>query len=327
MDENLVGYLLNALEPEQQRELEQRLDENPATRQKLELLRRALEPLAADKDAPDAPAGLAYRTLARVAEYRCRPQADAPPPPLTPPVPVERAWYRRADILIAASLLILVGGLGVPGLVSIRGKYQRAACENNLQVFYRGLSAYSTNHDQEIPAVGDQAPYNRAGIFVPRLREDGVLPADANVRCPANGSGPATAYTLKQLEDMARSNPDEFERIAKELSGCYAYSLGYIDASGQHRTLRRGDTALNDSQIPIMADKPSIHGSDRRNSLNHHGQNVLYMDGSTRFHTTPNCGINEDHIYLNKAGKVAAGLDMWDTVLGRSEDKPYDDKP
>jgi hypothetical protein len=327
MDENLVGYLLNALEPEQQREVEQHLDAHPATRQKLEVLRRALEPLAADKEPPEPPAGLAYRTLSRVAEYRCRPQHEAPAPPPTPPVPIARAWYRRADILIAASLLILIGGLAVPGLVSIRSKYHREACANNLQVFYRGLSAYAANHDQEIPVVGEQAPYNRAGIFVPRLREEGVLPADASVRCPANSSGPSTVHTLKELEEMARSDFDKFEQIAKELSGCYAYSLGYIDASGQHRTLRRGDTALNDSQIPIMADKPSVRGNSRGNSLNHHGQNVLYMDGSTRFHTTPNAGVDGDHIYLNKAGKVAAGLDQWDTVLGRSEDKPYDDKP
>lgn len=322
MDENLVGYLLNALEPEQQRELEQHLNENPAVRHKLDLLRRALEPLAADKEPPDPPAGLAFRTLARVAEYRCRPQPEVPAPPPVLPLQSGSRWYRRADILIAASLLILVGGVGVPGLVKLRSEHQKSACQDNLRVFSKGFSDYCSNHGEELPAIGDRSPYERAGFFVSKLRDEGVLPTDAHLRCPANRAKAPVAYTLKELEEKAQAAPEEFEQIVKELSGCYAYSLGYKDAEGQNRPLRRG-TVANDHLIPIMADKPSVNGDERGNSPNHNrrGQNILYLDGHVEFHTTPFIRGN-DHIYLNNDGKVAAGLDPWDTVLGRSEDKP-----
>ena len=78
MDENLIGYLLNALEPREQREVEDALHNFPETQRRLELLRQALDPLAVDSEASDPPSGLWVRTLARVAEHRCRelPRAD-----------------------------------------------------------------------------------------------------------------------------------------------------------------------------------------------------------------------------------------------------------
>jgi len=81
MDENLVGYLLDALDPDTHRQVEKYLHDEPGVRQKLETLRRALEPLAADRDPPEPEPGLALRTLCRVAEYRCRPLPQAPAPP------------------------------------------------------------------------------------------------------------------------------------------------------------------------------------------------------------------------------------------------------
>jgi prepilin-type processing-associated H-X9-DG protein len=326
MDENLVGYLLNALEPEQQREVEQYLNKDPTARDKLDVLRRALEPLAADKEPPEPPPGLAFRTLAQVAEYRCRPQPEAPAPPTTLPLQLERRWYRRADILIAASLLILVGGVGVPGLVKLRGEHLKTACANNLRVFSEGFSNYCDSHEQEFPRITDQSRHDRAGTFVPVLREAGVLPAAASTRCPANGGSPhISPHTFRDLEVMT---PEQFEQAAKELGGCYAYSLGYKDSEGQCRALRRGETEFNDQYIPIMADKPSL---TRGNSPNHHGQNVLYIDGHVEYHDTPYAGVEQpdqtghrrrDHIYLNRNEKVEAGVDWKDTVLGRSEDRP-----
>ena len=44
MEENLVGYLLGALDPETTRDVEKFLDGEPAARQRLDVLRRALAP-------------------------------------------------------------------------------------------------------------------------------------------------------------------------------------------------------------------------------------------------------------------------------------------
>ncbi|HEX4608078.1 MAG TPA: hypothetical protein VH092_07725, partial [Urbifossiella sp.] len=53
-----------------------------------------------------------------------------------------------------------------------------------------------------------------------------------------------------------------------------------------------------------------------------HGQNVLFAGGNVRFATVPTVGVNGDDIYRNNLGRVAAGLDRVDTVLGVGADRP-----
>jgi len=62
MRDLLLGYLLDALEPDEKRELERRLSTDPELRRDLELLRRSLEPLDGSSSLIDPPAGLARRT-------------------------------------------------------------------------------------------------------------------------------------------------------------------------------------------------------------------------------------------------------------------------
>src|SRR5271170_1616793 len=88
MEEQLVGYLLNALDEPGMREVEAHLQTHPEARRKLALLRQAFEPLAVDQKAPLPPPQLAERTLARIAEHICaegRPTSDLPKaPPIAP---------------------------------------------------------------------------------------------------------------------------------------------------------------------------------------------------------------------------------------------------
>jgi hypothetical protein len=61
MREDLLGYLLGALEPDEEREVEDRLEADPELRQRLRVIRRGLEPLSSDDGLIDAPPGLAAR--------------------------------------------------------------------------------------------------------------------------------------------------------------------------------------------------------------------------------------------------------------------------
>jgi prepilin-type processing-associated H-X9-DG protein len=71
-----------------------------------------------------------------------------------------------------------------------------------------------------------------------------------------------------------------------------------------------------------MADRPPPEGI-ANNSINHGGagQNVLFADGHAVF-LTSRMFAGADDIFANNAGKVAAGLDPRDIVLGHSAARP-----
>jgi hypothetical protein len=317
MDENLIGYLLKALEPGEKSAVEAQLRSSPEARARLEALERALAPLAVDAEAPEPPPGLALAALARVAEHRCRTLPTAPPPSRHQLQPGTRRWGRRADLAVAAVLLILVGGLSLPGLVHQWRAYQRRACAENLRKFWLGLQAYGDGHEGRFPLVEEQGPRAAAGIFVPVLHDAGVLPEGVSVRCPAAGARRAPpARTAADLEALYQSSRAAYEVAARDLAGDYAYSLGYRE-NGAHFGLTR---ASGDG-LPILADvQPGRTG----NSFNHGGagQNVLYIGGDVRWCTERTVGVGRDDIYLNQEYQILAGVNRTDTCLGPGDASP-----
>lgn len=322
MDENLVGYLLKALDTESTREVEDYLRTNPDERNRLEMLRRVIAPLAADVD-DEPPPGLCVRTIARVAEYECHklPPAPPPPPAQVEEAPILRSW-RWADVLIAASILLCLFMLLPLFSFRVWRQYQQYACANNLHKFHNALMRYADHHDGELPRV-EAFPGARsvAGIFVPILKQDGYLDKDVSVSCSPLSARPPTELTVDELQSIYERNRDDFRARARGLSGYYAYTLGYNDGPGISG-LRRG---VGDN-IPVMADCPPESLSALQagaNSPNHggRGQNVLFLDGAVSFRTTRLVGQNDD-IYLNQRGRQEAGLSLSDSVLGPSASSP-----
>jgi hypothetical protein len=318
MEDNLVGYLLGSLDADAQREVEARLAAHPEEQSRLELLRRGLAPLATDAEGPSPPPGLVLQTLARIAEHRCRSLPAAPPPSPYQRVSRPRRAPRRSDMLVAAALLVVIGGLAAPGLSRLWRVYaNRTACANNMRVVWTGLQRYSDVHEGDFPAPAREGPRSVAGIFVPVLHDSGVLSPDANLVCPAEESCPRPVrYRLESLAELYRSDPEEYARAVHDLAGSYAYSLGYQDGDDLKQVRRDSGDGL-----PLLADHlPCGPG----NSPNHGGagQNVLYVGGQVRWATQRNVGVGGDDIYLNRRNETRAGLDCDDTVLGCAHVSP-----
>ena len=322
MDENLLGYLLGALDPDDRRKVEAYLEAHPVARARLDALRQALEPLAADRGDPEPPPRLASRTLANLAGLSC---GDLPRAPVTAgraAGPIFPMW-RRADVLVAACLMLTALGLLSHWLFALRrpdGAAQLTACQDNLRKIYVGLKNYSDLHHNEFPNVARAAnsPRNVAGLVVPILLESGALPQPVSICCPATGAPRPCPWTLRDLEAM---EPDKFRQSVDGLASSYAYSLGY---KADNAVLgQRFDPAKPMHRLPLMADCPAANPS-AGNSPNHagKGQNVLFMDGHVEFCTARTVGVSGDDIFLNKAAQVAAGLDWQDSVLGRSSACP-----
>src|SRR5205823_931944 len=110
MDDQLVGYLLNALDDEERRQVEAHLHASPDAQRKLEALRSALSPLDSDRAHPAPPAGLAERTLARVTAL---PRRRLPPAPRVSGGPgFSPARWRRSDLLVASLAGLILLGMG-----------------------------------------------------------------------------------------------------------------------------------------------------------------------------------------------------------------------
>jgi len=214
-----------------------------------------------------------------------------------------------------------------PGLTRLLHQRNILECQNNLRSFYASLINYSTRHNGALPRVEKEPPRHVAGIFVPILREEGLLSRDLSVGCPANGRHPPPPISLQELEQELAAGPQRFMKCARQLAGCYAYTLGYCDSEGRLCGLRFDPEQLNNEYLPIMADHPPFFEQKDylstpavKNSLNHDGagQNVLYLSGRIEFCTDRKVGVDGNDIYLNKNKLPEAGLDRLDSVLGAS---------
>jgi prepilin-type processing-associated H-X9-DG protein len=324
MDENLVGYLLKALDADSQREVEGYLRTHPEERNRLELLRRALAPLASDPDV-EPPPNLWVRTLARVAEHQCRKLPAAPAEPPTQRVAASRRNWRWVDALVAAGIFLCAVGLALPGVNYLWQRHAITACQNNLRLFHASLMGYSDMHGGALPRIEAQGAKSVAGSFVPMLHDAKVLDSSVTVSCPSQPTCHPADYSVDELERIKQRQPQDFNDLARTLSGCYAYSLGYFQAGQLF-----GVTRDADARLPIMADAPPFRKGaawPTGNSTNHggRGQNVLFLDGSVAFCTTRGVGPDGDDIYLNQHNLLAAGLGPRDSVLGPSWASPYPD--
>jgi hypothetical protein len=315
MDEHLIGYLLNTLEPVTRQRVEGYLHSHADARARLALLEEALAPLADDAGEIDPPPGLAISTLSRVAEYHCAlPVAPRPSPHQRDLRPTRRG--RPIDWMVAAVLLFLAGGLVMPMLARQWREQRRVACENNLRKYWVGLQAYADRSEDDFPRVEADGPRAVAGIFVPILTDAGLV-QDVSIACPAHGQREPLGCTVADLENLYRDSRSQFWTVAHDLAGHYAYSLGYEDGHTL-RGLRRG----SGDELPILADGASTDG---RNSSNHGGagQNVLFVGGNVRWCVLPTVGVNGDNIYVNRNFRVRAGVCRSDTVLGPSAAGPF----
>src|SRR3990172_9971212 len=96
---HLIGYLLDALEPDEHEMVKAQLSRDPHLKRELELLSRSLAPLAADRAHHEPPAGLAHRTCEFVAMQA---RVTVAPSVAT----VSQSRWSLADLAVAAGIFL-----------------------------------------------------------------------------------------------------------------------------------------------------------------------------------------------------------------------------
>ena len=331
MREDLVGHLLGALEPSESKAIEMALADpqsGPGLRNDLERLRLALKPLARDRDVLPAPAGLVGRTMRFIVEQEAAAKAAAD---RTLPMPrglsaedsppggqgdraSSRAWIDR--VIVAATALaacVLVAPLLLDSIAQSRAR----RAERNLLKTSGALQGYADAH-RVFPTPPSSGPLSRAGLYAPTLvSEQRLVADDGTLVCPDTALSKSGTFRVPTLEELnAAVGTPQFEEMVRTMGGDYGYTLGHRDASGtlQPNLDRRR------AHHPLMADAPNDGGERSSNHPDgiHH---VLFEDGHV-MRVAPTDLHLDDHLFKNHDGKVAAGIDEEDAVIGDSEDQP-----
>jgi hypothetical protein len=311
MREDLVGYLIGALEPHEAAAVEAQLSRDEKLRFDLERLRRSLSILEVNREQFEPPSGLAARTCQFVAM-----QVNTT---LAPPASSGSRW-RMADLVVAAGIFIAASMLFFPAIYHSRYSSQIANCENNLRRISQALADYSGLHNGYFPALSAEGPQSAAGVYAVKLMDDGLVDEPQWFICPSSPLADKLDQfhvpSRKELESVPREKLAELERL---MGGSYGYNLGYLAEDGKYHPTKN----LHRKNFAILADAP-VGESDKPYSLNHGGwgHNVLFEDGHVDYLKTCNAAGCKDNIFLNDQGKMAAGIHRDDAVIGTSSAHP-----
>jgi hypothetical protein len=225
-----------------------------------------------------------------------------------------RAWIDRA--IVAATALaacVLVAPLLLDSITQSRAR----RAERNLLKTSGALQGYADAH-RVFPTPPSAGPLSRAGLYAPTLvSEQRLVADDGTLLCPDTALSKGGTFRVPTLEELnAAIGTPQFEEMVRAMGGDYGYTLGHRDASGtlqQNLDRRR-------AHHPLMADAPNDGGERSSNHPDgiHH---VLFEDGRVK-RVAPTDLHHDDHLFKNHDGKVAAGVDEEDAVIGDSEDQP-----
>lgn len=352
--EDLLGYLLGALEADEHRRVDRAVSEHPEVQFELAQLRDRIAPLArleeveslAGASGSDFPTGLARRAC----EFVARESRQSQPAPARAAesfgsdykIAAEitkkasdvssknaamsnvsgefsaRSSWQLQDFLVVAAVVMVAAGILSPAILASRNQMRLAACQDNLRRVGMALFNYAEAHENRFVPIARTGPLSVAGAYAPVLKSGGFIEEDRLFYCSSavqNGLYEVQETpSLAVLEKAFRENSRQLADLHSSMGGSYGYSLGYYE---QDRYV--GPMNLGRSFRVMMADAPSP-SLGNRNSANHDGQglNILFEDGSVRHSATASIGFGQESIFVNRNGLVAAGADVHDSVIGGS---------
>jgi hypothetical protein len=345
MYDDLLGYLLGALEPHEMRRVARRLRDDPAARDELDRIERALLPLEeAYEPVEPPPSDLVARTMAALPPLSpAESSAGETHAPATlapmhsgiePPSESTVSWMDWVSGSLAVAVLL---GLLLPALAHGRFESRKVACRDQLRQFGTALTRFVTRNQQErLPEVSERGREAFAGVYAVRLYDVGLLDDPALRWCPSqnmpevgprddDGENPQLVGVdnLVTVEQLHRASPEQLKEMQRWLGGHYAYTLGVIEQdrySSPRFEARSSFAVMSDAPLQTITD--GIGPGDR---VGHSGVgiNVLFEDGRVQFINLSSLDSLPDHPLLNHEGKSEAGVNVDDACLAPSWRAPF----
>lgn len=221
MREDLLGYLLSALEPHEMRRIDQRLQEDPLLREELANVQRMLndfDQTVGENDLVELPPDLISRTLdnidaAETVESDGSESAHAVDsgagqsmtaggshslfsadsaisgmrPERLLPTENRQTW---ADMLVSFLAAAAILALAFPVVARYRGEARKMACQNNLRQIGLAIGDFVLGRtDSRLPQIAESGHEAFSGIWELQLTDRGLL-TDPSLRWCADGEIP-----------------------------------------------------------------------------------------------------------------------------------------
>ncbi|MGE0758525.1 MAG: hypothetical protein AB7F89_06025 [Pirellulaceae bacterium] len=315
--EQLIGYVLGALDPAEQREVEDRLSTDELWRRELDEVQRMLEPLADGYTTYEVPKGLAERTCRFVAAESARLDVTRPGTRHGLSNGLEAAAggqrWRMADWVVMSGICLAAVAFLFPALLTSRMTARLMACQNNLRELGLALTHLSDiSPDHSLPPVDREGNQCFAGIYAPKLMEAGLLHNVTQVICPESQHlADVAMHRIPSLSEIDAAQGDEILLLQKSAGGTYAYPLGFVE-EGRHVPPR----ILGRPYFVLMSDAPATDVG--RFAVHGDGMNVLFEDGHIELLCDWSGTARVDNPYCNRLGRVEAGTDIDDAVVAPS---------
>ena len=336
MREQLLGYLMGALDEAEQAEVRAAIESDARLAAECARLEQAIAPLAEDDAWLDPPSRLAERTIAHVEaqppavgrRFNWKAVEESPqlvqPASLSQAVDAHTSQPRRwtlADAIVAAGICAAAAILLFPAIASSRQQAAVLHCQNNLRQIGHALVDFSRHNQGNFPLVAATGNMGVAGSYAPLLKEAGLIEQDSTFVCPssalANDSGD---FRIPDQAELMELDGKPLQLAQRKLGGSYGYAFGHLDENNQYRA----NVNRSRPRFAILSDAPSLHLEHRR-SANHGGggQNVLFEDNHVEY--LKRCCASEelgDNVFLSDRGLVEAGRHYNDAVIGDSSSRP-----
>ncbi len=331
--EDLLGYVLGALDAQEQRDLQNEIDLNPALEDQLMDIKSSLLPLDCLDTAGPRP-GLARRTCEMVAGYQPGSTLlNSVDPNSANSIDdcfndfsnsdssanfkesrqLQRTMMRPStwsipDLMVAVASMAIIAGILLPTISYARHNSRIYACQDNMQQLGMAFLKYSDVNCGKFVEIPRCGPLAVSGSFAPMLMECGFLDDDSVFACA--GVRNEAPVVVPSIEAVMNASGEQLCYYQKTMGGHYGYTMGYHDNDRYCSPTSQGRT-----NVVLLADMPALNG---RGSQNHggSGQNCLFEDGHCGFVKGDSFG--EDAIFVNDRNMVAPGCRAGDNVIAPS---------
>ena len=239
--------------------------------------------------------------------------------------------FTLTELLVVISIIAVLATIALPNLLRAAELARRAVCANNLSSIAKAMTDYATAYDNWYPSLYVEDHEGQAGVGAGMGNPDYAYKGNScnmyvlirlEMISQAAFICPSTEHDVNPLGNPSGTPPDDDFRHYENLS----YSF-HAQRAGHTSKIARPISTISPSGMAMLADRTPISGNDcwadsgagwyygapeampglpeggldkyKQNSFNHNqdGQNVVFLNSSCRFVTTPRVGVNEDNIW------------------------------